>query len=66
MDIRNPVDFDQIIAGCRKNQRSSQNRLYRLFYSYGMSVAIRYVSSEAEAISIVNDTFLKIFSNIKR
>ena len=31
-----------------------------------MSVAIRYVDSEGEAISIVNDTFLKVFANIKR
>lgn len=63
--MKNSVEFDEILKGCYKNQRSSQNSLYRLFYPYGMSVAIRYVHSEAEAISIVNDTFLKVFNNIK-
>lgn len=59
-------EFQSIIEGCCCYQRSSQNALYRLFYAYGMSIAIRYVGAEAEAISIVNDSFLKIFDNIKK
>ena len=66
MEKRKLTEFDEIILGCSKNQRSSQNALYRLFYPYAMSIAIRYVNSESEAISIVNDTFLKVFSNIKK
>ena len=65
MDQRDSVIFDKIIKGCYKNQRTSQNSLYRLYYSYGMSIATRYVYTEAESISIVNDTFLKVFTNIK-
>ena len=64
--MKNSADFDELLKGCYTNQRASQNKLYRLFYPYGMSVAIRYVNSEAEAISIVNDTFLKVFKNIKQ
>ncbi len=60
------TDFNQIIQGCCKRDRSSQNALYRLFYPYGMSICIRYVDSEAEAISVVNDGFLKVFRNIKK
>ena len=60
------TDFQDILQGCYRDQRSSQNALYRLFYPYGMSIAIRYVNTEAEAMSIVNDTFLKVFKNIKR
>ena len=58
--------FQEILQGCYENQRSCQNALYRLYYPYGMSIAIRYVHTEAEAISIVNDAFLKVFDNINR
>ena len=61
-----PTDFQDILKGCYRDERSSQNALYRLFYPYGMSIAIRYVNTEGEAVSIVNDAFLKVFTNIKR
>jgi len=60
------TEFNQIILGCCKRERSSQNALYRLFYPYGMSIAIRYTDNKAEAISVVNDGFLKVFRNIKK
>lgn len=58
--------FDQVIKGCRQQKRNSQNRLYRLFYAYGMSICIRYVDSEDVAISLLNEGFLKVFRNIKK
>ncbi|RMG82684.1 MAG: RNA polymerase sigma factor [Bacteroidetes bacterium] len=58
--------FKQILEGCRRRDRSYQNALYRLFYPYGMSICIRYADNETEAISILNDGFLKVFQNIKK
>ena len=52
--------------GCRKRQRGSQHELYRHFYAYGMSITIRYADNEDEAIQILNDSFMKVFSNIKK
>lgn len=66
MHSKSESDLPEILLGCSRNKRSSQNALYRLYYSYGMSVAIRYVGSEEEALSIVNDAFLKVFDNIKK
>lgn len=60
------LNFHDIIKGCRKKNRHSQNALYRLFYPYGMSICIRYTNNEEEAISVVNDGFLKVFRNIKK
>ncbi|MCB0570953.1 MAG: RNA polymerase sigma factor [Phaeodactylibacter sp.] len=60
------TEFHQIIQGCCKRDRSCQNALYQLFYAYGMSICIRYADSEAEAVSVLNDGFLKVFRNIKR
>ncbi len=59
-------EFDRILDGCIAENRVHQNALYRIYYPYGMSIAIRYVDSEQEAISVLNDAFLKAFTNIKR
>ena len=66
MNRSTETELLQLIAGCRKRKRSSQNGLYKLFYPYAMSVGIRYVGSESEAIIVVNDSFFKVFKNIKK
>ena len=66
MSLSNETEFQQIIQGCCNRNRKSQNALYRLFYPYGMSICIRYVDSEAAAVSVVNDGFLKVFRNVKK
>ncbi len=60
------TEFLQIIQGCRKQARSSQNAMYRLYYGYGMSICIRYVKSEFDARSVLNEGFLKVFRNINK
>lgn len=59
-------DLDVILRGCRHRQRQDQHQLYKLFYPYGLSIAIRYVDDKDQAISVVNDAFLKVFKNIKQ
>ena len=66
MSLSNETKFQYIIQGCCKRNRTSQNALYRLFYPYGMSICMRYVDNEAEAVSVVNDSFLKVFKNVKK
>lgn len=53
-----------LIDGCRKKNRASQLRLYELFYSYGLSITLRYGKNRNEAREILNDGFLKIFLKI--
>lgn len=53
-----------ILKGCAEQDRKSQNALYRLYYAYGMSICIRYAYSESEAISILNEGFLKVYRGI--
>lgn len=47
-------------------QRKSQKLLYQEFYSYGMSICLRYADNRDEAAEILNDGFMKIFQNIKK
>jgi len=60
------TSFKRIIDGCYQRSRASQHALYKLYYAYAMSVSIRYVNNESEAITIVNDGFLKVFKYIKK
>ncbi len=46
--------------------RESQKLLYQKFYSYGMSICLRYADNRDEAAEILNDGFMKIFQNIKK
>lgn len=54
----------QIIEGCRRMDRTSQEALYDHFYNYAMAISIRYTKLEEEAEEMVNDAFVKVFRNI--
>jgi len=60
------LSVSTITSSDYQNQRSSENALYQQYYAYGMSIAIRYVNSKAEALTILNDTFLKVFNNLHK
>ncbi|SRR5258708_19027791 len=55
-----------LLEGCLRNDRASQKSLYREFYSYGMSICLRYADSRDEAAEILNDGFMRIFGNLKK
>ncbi|MFH5832372.1 RNA polymerase sigma factor [Halalkalibaculum sp. DA3122] len=56
----------ELIKGCRKQKRESQRELYKTFYAYGMSITLRYADSRNQAAGILNDAFMKVFTNIKK
>lgn len=58
--------FYKLIKACRKSDRAAQDQLYLAFYSYAMSVGLRYSRDRQEAIEIVNDGFFKIFTNLDK
>ena len=53
-----------LIEGCRRGNRASQLKLYEHFYSYGLSITLRYSKNREEALEILNDSFLKSFLKI--
>jgi RNA polymerase sigma factor (sigma-70 family) len=61
----NQVNLEQIILGCIKASRESQRELYKLYYCFAMRICVRYCNNEIEAEEIVNDGYLKIFTQIK-
>jgi len=56
----------QIIDGCRKYNRRAQKELYLKYAPLLRGISIRYSRNYSEAEDILQDGFLKIFSNIKQ
>jgi RNA polymerase sigma factor (sigma-70 family) len=54
----------QIIEGCARHDRKSQQVLYDKYSRFLLGVCLRYATDKAEAEDILQDSFLKIFFNI--
>jgi RNA polymerase sigma-70 factor (ECF subfamily) len=55
----------QIIELCAKHDRKAQQVLYDKYSHLLLGVCLRYATDKAEAEDILQDSFLKIFYNIK-
>jgi RNA polymerase sigma factor (sigma-70 family) len=55
----------QIIDGCANHERKAQQVLYDKYSHFLLGVCMRYAKDTAEAEDILQDSFLKIFFNIK-
>jgi RNA polymerase sigma factor (sigma-70 family) len=53
--------LNNIIEGCCRGDRNSQERLYRQFYKFAMAISLRYATVFEEAEEITNDAFVKAF-----
>ncbi len=58
------MNLDEILKGCRQNNRASQQRLYAQYYNYAMTIARRYMGNVETAEEVVNDAFFKAFTKI--
>jgi RNA polymerase sigma-70 factor (ECF subfamily) len=64
-DTQNTTLELQLIRGCTANDRKSQEKLYFHYFDKMYAVCAKYAKDESEAISILNDGFLKVFKNIQ-
>ena len=53
-----------LVKEAKDGKPRSLERLYRHFYGYAMSIALRYSNSREEACEIVNDSFMKVFDKL--
>lgn len=53
-----------LIQEAKNGDRKSIELLYKQFYGYAMSVALRYSNSREEACEIINDSFMKAFEKL--
>jgi RNA polymerase sigma-70 factor (ECF subfamily) len=60
------VHIEEIIRGCKSDNRKAQEQLYRSFYRVMMNLCIRYTKNEADALEVLNSGFFKVYKNINR
>ncbi|GAA4336493.1 RNA polymerase sigma factor [Mucilaginibacter gynuensis] len=57
--------LDDILIGCLSDDEQCREWVYKSFYGYLMGVVIRYNNDVSQAEELVNDSFIKIFKNIR-
>ncbi len=63
LTVQEYSDHD-LIAGCLKGKELHQEVLYKRYFSFAMSVCIRYTKDRNEAMEIVNDSYMKVLDNL--
>ena len=53
-----------LIAGCLKGKELHQEVLYKRYFSFAISICIRYTKDRNEAMEIVNDSYMKVLENL--
>jgi len=54
----------EIIGGCARHDRRSQQELYNRYSRFLLGICLRYAADRAEAEDILQEVFLKIYFNI--
>lgn len=56
--------LNQILAGCRRRERQSQEKLYRQFYPVLFALCKNFFEDKHDIVTAINNGMLKVFSNI--
>ncbi len=59
-------DISELIRGCKRGDRNSQEQLYRTFYKAMVSLCLRYTRQQEDALEVLNTGFLKVFQHIDK
>lgn len=59
-----PSDIKNVIIRCSRGNIKAQEHLFKYYYPYVKSIALRYSSCYEDAEEITNDSFVKIFEKI--
>ena len=59
------LEHNELIEACIKGDRVAQKNLYDIFSKKMYMVCLRYTKSQQEAEDVLQESFIKIFKNIK-
>jgi RNA polymerase sigma-70 factor (ECF subfamily) len=59
-------ELEEIIKGCKKKHRLSQQKVYEMFYGKMLPVCNRYAKNSEEAKDILQNGFIKVFDKIDK
>ncbi len=60
------MNLQEIIEGCIKNNRTHQKALYTHYEKILFNLSLKYCANSQEAEDNLHDTFIEIYSNIKK
>jgi len=60
----NAYSDSDLVKGCAGGDKRSQEILYKRYFSFAMSICIRYTRDENEAMEIVNDSYMKVLEGL--
>lgn len=60
------MNLQHILDQCVKDDRKAQRRLYEYYYPKMMGVCYRYTDNHDDAREIFNNSFFKVFKNLKK
>lgn len=53
-----------LLAGCVRGDLRCQKQLYKRYYGLAMHLCLRYAATREEAAELLNDGFMKVFTNL--
>jgi RNA polymerase sigma-70 factor (ECF subfamily) len=63
--VENREKLKEIIEGCLRNNRRSQEELFKLFYGKMLPVCLRYISDRDSAQEVLQEGFIKVFEKLE-
>lgn len=64
LESHDQARLEDMLEGCIRKKDKSRELLYKRFFGYAMGVALLYNHQRDNALEVVNDSFLKVFSKI--
>jgi RNA polymerase sigma-70 factor (ECF subfamily) len=64
--LRVPYNESTLIEACLRQERWAQKQLYEEYYSTLMAVCLRYASNEEDALDLLHEGFIKIFTHLHK
>lgn len=58
------IQLQNLLDKCLKKERKAQKELYQIYFGYALKICLRYANDKEEAIELVNDGFMKIFTKL--
>ncbi len=63
-NVENKEQLKEIIEGCLRNDRRSQEAIFKLFYGKMMVVCMRYTNDRDTAQEVLQEGFMKVFEKL--
>lgn len=60
----NEYSDSDLVKRCADGDIRSQEYLYRRYFSFAMSICIRYTRNQTEAMEVVNDSYMKVLDKL--